>query len=300
MSPKRAPPKEEEEKRPTSAPRGRVVREDGRLLDTLRTQHCVLNTITRSNASCEWHSDETKVLAGIQGPRELHLSSLSQNKEDGERLVVECYCKLVPDDSSSTNEFDDRLKEEKETEITMERFIKSCAKAAIELEKNASLGVIVSIQELKNDGSFLSSALNACGLALILSGIEMKGWMCSATACLMKTGEEDGKLSLVLDPTREEETQAKASMTCAFLINEETEDKTILLGTKMRGKMTEMEVFECVALCRDAATSVCKYFDQVLTLRERDFEERYRLTDEKMQMFKKMMESIAEKTKAVK
>ena len=293
MSPKRAP----EEKRRTSAPRGRVVREDGRLLDTLRTQHCVLNTITRSNASCEWHSDETKVLAGIQGPRELHLSSLSQNKEDGERLVVECYCKLVPD-SSSTNGFDDRLKEEKETEITMERFIKSCAKAAIELEKNASLGVIVSIQELNNDGSFLSSALNACGLALILSGIEMKGWMCSATACLMKTGEEDGKLSLVLDPTREEETQAKASMTCAFLINEETEDKTILLGTKMRGKMTEMEVFECVALCRDAATSVCKYFDQVLTLREREFEERYRLTDEKMQMFKKMMESIAEKTKA--
>ena len=73
----------------------------------------------------------------------------------------------------------DRLKEEKETEITMERLIKSCAKAAIELEKNASLGVIVSIQELKNDGSFLSSALNARGLALILSGIEMKGWMCS-------------------------------------------------------------------------------------------------------------------------
>ena len=67
---------------------------------------------------------------------------------------MECYCKLVPDDSSSTN-VDDRLKEEKETEITMERFIKSCAKAAIELEKNASLGVIVSIQELKNDGSFL-------------------------------------------------------------------------------------------------------------------------------------------------
>ena len=66
----------------------------------------------------------------------------------------------------------------------------------------------------------------------------------------------------------------------------------------MRGKMTELEVFECVALCRDAATSVCKYFDQVLTLREREFEERYRLTDEKMQMFKKMMESIAEKTKA--
>ena len=280
---------------PEKRPSARVVREDGRLLDTLRNQHCVLNTITRSNASCEWHSDETKVLAGIQGPRELHLSSLSQNKEDGERLVVECYCKLVPD--SSSNEFD-RLKEEKETEITMEQFIKSCAKAAIELEKSASFGLIVSIQELKNDGSFLSSALNACGLALILSGIEMKGWMCSATACLMKTGEEDGKLSLVLDPTREEETQAKASMTCAFLINEETEDKTILLGTKMRGKMTEMEVFECVALCRDAATSVCKYFDQVLTLREREFEERYRLTDEKMQMFKKMMESIAEKTKA--
>ena len=62
----------------------------------------------------------------------------------------------------------------KETEITMEQFIKSYAKAAIELEKNASLGAIVSIQELKNDGSFLSSALNACGLALILSGIEMK------------------------------------------------------------------------------------------------------------------------------
>ena len=115
----------------------------------------------------------------------------------------------------------------------------------------------------------------------------------------MKTGEEDGKLSLVLDPTREEETQAKASMTCAFLINEETEDKTILLGTKMRGKMTEMEVlrsWRCAETRRRAYVSI----SIILTLREREFEERYRLTDEKMQMFKKMMESIAEKTKAVK
>jgi hypothetical protein len=91
--------------------------------------------------------------------------------------------------------------------------------------------------------------------------------------------------------------KAKATMTCAFLINEETEDKTILLGTKMRGKMTETEVFECVALCRDAATSVCTYFDRVLTLREREFEERYRITDEKVEKWKKMMESIAEETK---
>ncbi len=74
----------------------RYVREDGRLLDTLREQTSVLNTITRSTSSCEWHSDETKVVASIQGPRELQFSSLSQSKEDGERLVVECYCKLLP------------------------------------------------------------------------------------------------------------------------------------------------------------------------------------------------------------
>ena len=89
----------------------------------------------------------------------------------------------------------------------------------------------------------------------------------------MGKGRGDTHIPLALDPTREEEMKAKATMTCAFLINEETEDKTILLGTKMRGKMTETEVFECVALCRDAATSVCTYFDRVLTLREREFEE---------------------------
>ena len=74
----------------------RYVREDGRLLDTLREQTSVLNTITRSTSSCEWHSDETKVVCSIQGPRELQFSSLSQSKEDGERLVVESYCKLLP------------------------------------------------------------------------------------------------------------------------------------------------------------------------------------------------------------
>lgn len=289
----------------------RIVREDGRLLDTLREQRSVLNTITRSTSSCEWHSDETKALASIQGPRELQFSSLAQSKEDGERLVVECYCKLLPPDSrfatSSSCREDgggefDAMKEEREKEKTMEQFVKSCAMAAIELEKNASFGLIVSVQELKNDGSFLSCALNAVGLALILSGVETKGWMCSSTACLMEMSDGKGEgetptFALALDPTREEEMKAKATMTCAFLINEETEDKTILLGTKMRGKMTETEVFECVALCRDAATSVCTYFDRVLTLREREFEERYRITDEKVEKWKKMMESIAEETK---
>ena len=282
----------------------RYVREDGRLLDTLREQTSVLNTITRSTSSCEWHSDETKVVASIQGPRELQFSSLSQSKEDGERLVVECYCKLLPpknDDEDDGSSFDDPMKEEKEKERTTEQFVKSCAKAAIELEKNASFGLIVSVQELKNDGSFLSCALNAVGLALILSGVETKGWMCSSTACLMEISDGKGEgetptFALVLDPTREEEMKAKATMTCAFLINEETEDKTIMLGTKMRGKMTETEVFECVALCRDAATSVCTYFDRVLTLREREFEERYRITDEKVEKWKNMMESIAEET----
>ena len=90
------------------------------------------------------------------------------------------------DDEDDGSSFDDPLKEEKEKERTTEQFVKSCAKAAIELEKNASFGLIVSVQELKNDGSFLSCALNAVGLALILSGVETKGWMCSSTACLMK------------------------------------------------------------------------------------------------------------------
>jgi ribonuclease PH len=274
----------------------RYVREDGRLLDTLREQTSVLNTITRSTSSCEWHSDETKVVCSIQGPRELQFSSLSQSKEDGERLVVESYCKLLPsknDDEDDGSSFDDPLKEEKEKERTTEQFVKSCAKAAIELEKNASFGLIVSVQELKNDGSFLSCALNAVGLALILSGVETKGWMCSSTACLMKVDDEKEEYALVLDPTREEEAKAKATITCAFLINEETEDKTILLGTKMRGKMTETEVFECVALCRDAATSVCTYFDRVLTLREREFEERYQITDKNVEKWKKMMMEMA-------
>lgn len=283
----------------------RIVREDGRLLDTLREQRSVLNTITRSTSSCEWHSDETKALASIQGPRELQFSSLAQSKEDGERLVVECYCKLLPPDSrfatSSSCREDgggefDAMKEEREKEKTMEQFVKSCAMAAIELEKNASFGLIVSVQELKNDGSFLSSALNAVGLALILSGIETKGWMCSSTACLMKVDDEKEEYALALDPTREEEAKAKATITCAFLINEETEDKTILLGTKMRGKMTETEVFECVALCRDAATSVCTYFDRVLTLREREFEERYQVTDKNVEKWKKMMMEMAKET----
>jgi hypothetical protein len=35
----------------------------------------------------------------------------------------------------------------------------------------------------------------------------------------------------------------------------------------------------------------------VLTLREREFEERYRITDEKVEKWKKMMESMAEETK---
>jgi hypothetical protein len=46
-------------------------------------------------------------------------------------------------------------------------------------------------------------------------------------------------------------------------------------------------------LCRDAATSVCTYFDRVLTLREREFEERYQITDKNVEKWKKMIMEMA-------
>jgi len=225
-------------------------REDGRLLDTLRTQQCELNTITRSTSSCSWESDFTRCVASIQGPREIQ-----SNKENGEMLVIDAYYRDGGLSSSSSGNNNSNSNSNR----SMEYFIKQLCQSVLDLRKNPSLGMTVSVQTLNDDGSLLSAIINSIGMALVESGVETKGLMCGATCAIRK---EDGKM--VLDPTKQEENESRATMTCAFLINPKTVDKTIVLAMKTKGKMTETEVFDGLALCRDAATSVMEYFQATM------------------------------------
>ena len=108
--------------------------------------------------------------------------------------------------------------------------------------------------------------------------------MCAATVAVRS---EDGEM--IVDPTKEEESEARATLMAAFLINPKTMDKTVIVATRMRGRMSDSQVFDAVSLCRGAAMSVAEFFnDKVL---ERKWqEEEFILTPAKIQKLKEEFE----------
>lgn len=67
------------------------------------------------------------------------------------------------------------------------------------------------MQVVNDDGSLLSTAIHACCLALLHAGVPLRGLLAGCAIALLADGQ------LILDPTQDEEADAKAVLTAAFL-----------------------------------------------------------------------------------
>ena len=107
--------------------------------------------------------------------------------------------------------------------------------------------VKVAVQVLRDDGSSLAVAYNACCLAMLDAGLSMRGAFSAASCALL----EDG--IIVVDPTLEEERAAVANLFASW------DSGGSILSCQVTGRMGRNEYNLCLAKAKAAAASAAAF-----------------------------------------
>eukprot|EP00243_Klebsormidium_subtile_P004092 TRINITY_DN17870_c0_g1_i1.p1 TRINITY_DN17870_c0_g1~~TRINITY_DN17870_c0_g1_i1.p1 ORF type:complete len:248 (+),score=28.67 TRINITY_DN17870_c0_g1_i1:295-1038(+) len=221
------------------------LRKDGRTFNQLRGMVCDRGLLHRADGSAKWSQDGTSVLVGVYGPK-----NMPPKREDPEKAVLEVLWKPKSGIQGP---------EEREAEIILRRTLEAVVLAP--LFPRAGISVIVLV--IHDDGALLSCAINAACAALVDAGIPMTGLLASATIALAKSGDSavDGA-HLRLDPTREEQEGAQATVCLALESNPSTatsngsvEGEAVVTSTT-RGAMAIEEYLEALDRCRMASRTI--------------------------------------------
>eukprot|EP01119_Soliformovum_irregulare_P015984 TRINITY_DN4585_c0_g1_i1.p1 TRINITY_DN4585_c0_g1~~TRINITY_DN4585_c0_g1_i1.p1 ORF type:complete len:181 (-),score=51.30 TRINITY_DN4585_c0_g1_i1:125-667(-) len=144
-------------------------------------------------------------MVAIYGPMEVQ----RQTKE----LIDRAYIEVIYKPRSGIASPADKEKE---------KYIKNCVEAAILSTLHPRTEISIVVQVLNEDGSIVSTAVNAACLALIDAGIPMKNMIAATTIAYL-----DG--DLILDPTEKEEKESSSIFT--FAIHSQS-DGTLAVRTK--------------------------------------------------------------------
>lgn len=165
------------------------IRSDGRKTNQQRKIFLKCGVVSQAKGSAYFEVDNTKLIVSVYDPREIP-------KKTDYSLKGELFCifKYAPF-SCPNRRGHQQDAEEKQHSAIMKRALES----AVCRHEFPNFQVDVYVLVLENDGSALSGAITAAGIALVQAGIPMYDTITSATLAIQ------GRTKL-LDPTLEEET----------------------------------------------------------------------------------------------
>jgi exosome complex component RRP46 len=158
------------------------TRKDARDPDQLRPISCESHILSRADGSARYSSGETRVLAGVYGPREIRTKN---EKFDSSTLQVEFHYPSNQHEKNGLRLYEGLLRASLEQIIMTALYPRSL--------------ILVIIQVLYDDGSVLSTSVNASILALMDAGIPIKSMLGAVTCGIMSDN------SIYVDLSREEE-----------------------------------------------------------------------------------------------
>ena len=157
-------------------------RKDAREPGQLRPISCVPHILSRADGSTRYSSGGTSVLAGVYGPRDI---CIKNEKFDSSTLQVEFHHLSNQHEKNELRLYEGLLRTSLEQIIMAALYPRSL--------------ILVVIQVLCDDGSVLSTSINASILALIDAGIPIKCMLGAVTCGIMLDN------SIYVDLSREEE-----------------------------------------------------------------------------------------------
>uniref|UniRef100_A0A1A9VSM6 RNase_PH domain-containing protein n=1 Tax=Glossina austeni TaxID=7395 RepID=A0A1A9VSM6_GLOAU len=158
----------------------------------LRTLHCELNPLTRTDGSTLFVQGATCVLASMLGPVEVKLQNLKIGKAH-----VDCIYRP----KAGLPTIRDKIRE------TM---VKDTCEAALLSALHPRTLISIQLQELDDGGGLDACAINAACMALLIGGVPMKFTVAAVHCVVDKNGE------IVLDPDQLQAADNRASFTFVF------------------------------------------------------------------------------------
>ncbi|XP_075892770.1 exosome complex component RRP46 [Nelusetta ayraudi] len=187
--------------------------------------------LSRPDGSASFIQGDTSVLAGVYGPAEVKVS-----KEIYDRATLEVL--VQPKVGLPTVR-----------ERSQEQCVRETCEAALLLSLHPRSSLTLVLQVLHDDGSLLSSFLNAACMTLMDAGLPMNCLFCGVTCAIDKDGE------IITDPTAAQEKESRALMTFAI---DSTEQRVMMSSTK--GSFSVLELQQCIAVSRKASEKIFQFY----------------------------------------
>ena len=272
-----------------------MIRYDLRQNNQIRPLGCELGIVSEAAGSARFSTGSTSVLARVYGPS----SPKYLRHENFEKASIEIELSLPSSSSSNTYLTSGSSSLSATTkEKGMIQFLLSILEQAIQTELFPRLLILFQIDVIHDDGSLLSTTLNACILAALDSGIPMRITPVAVTLGLLKPsaalayydGESTSVVSgmastLCIDTCYEEEQGARSdaqfvlTFTSSSVINSDTDTVTMtdnsssstttsiqhtILRSQCIGMFEPTQLLEAMRLGAGAADTVKLFFRELL------------------------------------
>jgi len=192
------------------------LRKDGRSANQIRQFAAEQGLLNRADGSARFTQGNSSVLVSVYGPMEV-----KQRKELIDKASIDvCY---RPRSGLAGSE-----------ETEKELYIRSALEESILSTLHPRTAVNIVVQVLSEDGSMLSTAINAVCLALLDAGVAMKSQVASVSSCLVNG-------TLVIDPSELEEKDATSTFVFAF-----NHPHDGLVTSKAIGRFSEEQYFNAL------------------------------------------------------
>jgi len=208
---------------------------DGRNYDEIRPIKAEVRVLKNADGSAIFELGNTKVIAAVYGPRELHSKYMASSYES----LVRVRYHMVP---FSTKDRKSQPFTRREIEIS--KVLKEALSASIRRELFPNSTIDIYIEVLNADGSTRVASLNAASLALADAGIFMYDLIAAVSV---------GKIGghLIVDLNEYEDQNSESDIPIAFM---PSLNKIVLL--QMDGIMSFDEFQNALKLARNAAEKI--------------------------------------------
>lgn len=228
-----------------------LIDDEGRRLDgrgpaELRPLHIEVDVLANADGSAYVEQGNTKVLAAVYGPKEVHPRHLGLP----DRAVLRCRYHMAPFSVKQR-----KSPAPSRREIELSKVIREALEPALFLQHYPRTAIDVFIEVLQADGGTRCASITAASLALADAGIPMRDLVAACAA---------GKINgvLVLDLCDIEDKHGEADVPLAMMPGL---GRITLL--QMDGMLTPTELKECIMLAIEGCKQI--YAAQKEALRER-------------------------------
>src|SRR5579875_808413 len=210
-------------------------RDDGRAYDEIRPVKAEVRVLKNADGSAIFELGNTKVIAAVYGPRELHSKHMASSYES----LVRVRYHMVP---FSTKDRKSQPFTRREIEIS--KVLKEALSASIRRELFPRSTIDIYIEVLNADGSTRVASLNAASLALADAGVFMYDLIAAVSV-----GKINGQL--VVDLNEYEDQNSDSDIPIAFM---PSLNKVVLL--QMDGTMSLEEIRQALKMAKNAADKI--------------------------------------------